>query len=115
MSTTPRKPDLTETSPMDPSAVPPPSAPGGNGSINNPPPEAPPTPGGPDDDSRDERFRKDKQATNIDTIIGRLVVDQGLATSEEVHQVFEQVRAADDPNQRSLSHRLVSDRVITPR
>ncbi|MGD9688745.1 MAG: serine/threonine protein kinase [Phycisphaerales bacterium] len=114
MTAQPRKPDLSETSPMDPAAAPPPSHPphtaaGDNGNFNNPPLDAPPTPEG------EGEGRERKGNTNIDTIIGRLVVDQGLATSEEVQSVFELVRSAQDPNQASLSHKLVSSEVITKR
>ncbi len=60
--------------------------------------------------------RKTKGGTNIDTIIGRIVVDQGLATSEEVQHCMEQARTvATEGNQRSLSHLLVQNDYITTR
>lgn len=60
--------------------------------------------------------RKTKGGTNIDTIIGRIVVDQGLATSEEVQHCLEQARAQiQEGNQRSLSHLLVQNDYITGR
>jgi len=60
--------------------------------------------------------RKTKGGTNIDTIIGRIVVDQGLATSEEVQHCIEQVRVnVSEGNQRSLSHLLVQNDYITNR
>jgi serine/threonine-protein kinase len=60
--------------------------------------------------------RKTKGGTNIDTIIGRIVVDQGLATSEEVQHCMEQARTVNtESNQRSLSHLLVQNDYITTR
>ena len=60
--------------------------------------------------------RGPKASTNIDTIIGRLVVDQGFATPEEVQQCFEEVRSAVDiRNERSLAHQLVRNEFITKR
>jgi eukaryotic-like serine/threonine-protein kinase len=52
--------------------------------------------------------------SNIDTIVGRLVVEQGLATADEVAAV-RQKRTADDPNQRSLAELLVQESIITDR
>jgi len=123
MSTTPRKPDLTETSPLDPSAVPAPTPPAaslspsapGSGATQPPTGTQPVSLGSASSSPDDEGDGKTKGNTNIDTIIGRLVVDQGLATSEEVQTVFEQVRSAQDPNQASLAHRLVSSEIITKR
>ncbi len=60
--------------------------------------------------------RRTKGGTNIDTIIGRIVVDQGFATPEEVQHCMEQARATvQDGNQRSLSHLLVENDYITRR
>ncbi len=110
MSSTPRKPDLSETSPMDPSALP--SAVSVSGSGPGSKLVAPSL----DDDTAGG---KDKGATNIDTIIGRLVVDQGLATPEEVQAAFEEVRskggAQEDASQASLAHALVRKEFITKR
>lgn len=109
MTTPQKKPDLSETSPMDPASVPPQSA-GGGGNAVNPPSVALDAP---DPDEPDGK--KDKASTNIDTIIGKLVVDQGLATPEEVQSVFERVRSAQNPNQASLTDALVNSEVITRR
>lgn len=60
--------------------------------------------------------RKTKGGTNIDTIIGRIVVDQGFATPEEVQHCMEQARVTvHEGNQRSLSHLLVQNEYITTR
>lgn len=54
--------------------------------------------------------------TNIDTFLGRLVVDQGLATPEEVQQCLEQARGfVEDTNQRSLAELLIENDYITKR
>ncbi len=55
---------------------------------------------------------------NLDTVLGRLVVEQGLATAEEVQQCLEKQRqlAADgDPSQRSLTAVLIEKGVVTQR
>ncbi|MBX3357899.1 MAG: serine/threonine protein kinase [Phycisphaeraceae bacterium] len=99
MTQQPHRPDLTETSPMVGS---------GEGSQADLPalqPEGAVIGGG-----------KSKSGTNVDTIIGRIVVDQGLATSEEVQQCLEQKRSQlQDNNQKSLSELLVENDYITPR
>jgi len=57
-----------------------------------------------------------KGGSNIDTVIGRLVVDQGLATAEEVQHCLVQARqTAEDDNQRSLVHLLVRNDYVTKR
>ena len=58
-----------------------------------------------------------KGDTNLDTLIGRLVVDSGLATSEEVEHCFEQARSltSEDLGQRSLAHLLVENDYVTMR
>ncbi|MBL8991571.1 MAG: serine/threonine protein kinase, partial [Phycisphaerae bacterium] len=96
MTTPPRKQDLTETSPMDPASA--------EGSV--------PGLGGTGGADAKERTRS---SSNIDTIIGRIVVDQGLATSEEVQQCLELARSAMEENQRSLSELLVANEYITKR
>lgn len=55
------------------------------------------------------------QATNIDTIIGRVVVEQGLATSEQVAQCREKLRLHKeaDPNAGSLAELLVHAEYVT--
>ncbi|MGQ0629085.1 MAG: hypothetical protein ACT4PL_13430, partial [Phycisphaerales bacterium] len=85
MTSPPQKPDLTETSPMDPATIIGTDRPA-TGRIDSA--------GSPSDDPGASRGPNAKGNTNIDTIIGRLVVDQGFATSEEVQQCFEQVRSS---------------------
>ncbi|MFN7020417.1 MAG: serine/threonine-protein kinase [Phycisphaerales bacterium] len=59
---------------------------------------------------------KTKGGTNIDTIIGKIVVDQGLATPEEVQQCMEMARASSqDGNSKSLPILLVENDYITRR
>jgi eukaryotic-like serine/threonine-protein kinase len=97
-----RRPDLSETSPMDSkaraeaeSAVPMDlSAPPLSGSTKG----------------------KTKSGSNVDTIIGKYVVDQGLATSEEVQQCIEQARqTATDGNSKSVAQILLENEYITKR
>jgi serine/threonine-protein kinase len=55
---------------------------------------------------------------NLDTVVGRLVVEQGLATDEEVEQVRKALKRASegsDPKQRSLVSALISQGVVTKR
>lgn len=57
-----------------------------------------------------------KGGTNIDTLVGRLVVDNGLATTEEVQQAIERARALrEDNNQASLVQILVDSEYVTKR
>lgn len=57
-----------------------------------------------------------KQGTNIDTMVGRLVIDQGLATAAEVRHCLELARQlAEDQNQRSLLELLVDNDYVTRR
>lgn len=57
-----------------------------------------------------------KQGTNVDTILGRLVIDQGLATPEEVQHCLAQSKSlAEDQNQRSLADLLVDNSYVTTR
>jgi eukaryotic-like serine/threonine-protein kinase len=57
-----------------------------------------------------------KGGTNVDTLIARLVVDNGLALPEEVQQCLEQAKVArEDKNQASLVQLLVSNEYITRR
>lgn len=60
---------------------------------------------------------KDARAsTNVDTLLGRVVVEQGLATSEEVQLCFEQQRQRlEGASERSLAELLVENRFITHR
>ncbi|MGH7130727.1 MAG: serine/threonine-protein kinase [Phycisphaerales bacterium] len=104
MTTPPRKADLSETSPMDPAAQPP----AGGSSI--PPIDLSVHTGIKDPNE------KTRSGTAVDTIIGRIVVDQGLALPEEVQQCLEQARqAVVDNNNRSLAELLVENEYITRR
>lgn len=99
------KPDLSETSPMDSRAnrdALQNSGTGGALSNSEPGINLP-------------RLRS-KGGTNVDTILGKVVVDVGLATSEEVQQCIEQARSlAQENNQRSLGDILVANDYITNR
>ncbi len=62
----------------------------------------------------------DATSTNVDTILGRMVVEQGLATSDEVkaamarqRQIMEHKDNEDDPRQMSLADILVTEGVVT--
>jgi len=73
-----------------------------------------PTP--PEDGQRLPSRDRTKGGTNVDTIIGKIVVDQGLATSEEVQQCIEQARLLiQENNHRSLAELLVENDYITKR
>ncbi|HYE01595.1 MAG TPA: serine/threonine-protein kinase [Phycisphaerales bacterium] len=67
-------------------------------------------------ETRSGRASKTKGGTNVDTIIGKVVVDQGLATPEEVQQCLEQARLlAQEESQKSLGDLLVANEYITRR
>src|SRR5512141_1770502 len=53
-------------------------------------------------------------SANLDTEVGRVVVDMGLATRSEIDFCREQQKQASDPNQRSLADLLVEHNFITP-
>src|SRR3954467_3427709 len=50
---------------------------------------------------------------NLDTEVGRVVVDTGLATRTEIDFCREQQKQSSDPNQRSLGDMLVEHNFIT--
>src|SRR5689334_12536793 len=52
-------------------------------------------------------------SANLDTEVGKLVIDTGLATSSEIDYCREQAKQASDPNQRSLADLLVEHSFIT--
>jgi len=57
-----------------------------------------------------------KSATNVDTMLGKTVVDMGLATSDEVTDMLAlQQQLAEGGNERSLADVLVANGVITER
>jgi eukaryotic-like serine/threonine-protein kinase len=69
-------------------------------------------PGGGDDLEREAA----KAGTNVDTFVGKLVVDQGLATPEEVEHCIQQSKMmAEEKNQRSLLDLLVNNEYVTRR
>src|SRR5438067_4610927 len=52
-------------------------------------------------------------ASTLDTEVGKVVIDLGLATRTEVDFCREQQKQASDPNQRSLADLLVENSFIT--
>src|SRR3954469_17581120 len=52
-------------------------------------------------------------SSNLDTEVGKVVVDLGLATRTEIEYCREQQKQASDPNQRSLADLLVENNFIT--
>src|SRR5215213_7550259 len=50
---------------------------------------------------------------NLDTEVGRVVVETGLATRTEIDFCREQQKQSSDPNQRSLADLLVDNQFIT--
>src|SRR5882757_1937089 len=53
-------------------------------------------------------------ANNLDTEVGKLVLDLGLVTSTELGFCREQQKQVSDPNQRSLADLLVENGFVTP-
>ncbi len=92
MSQSRRKQDLTETSPMDSKAT-------------------------ADADRRAREEANNQTRANVDTILGKMVIDQGLATENEVAHCLEQARHAQqaEDNDRSLALLLVKNDYITQR
>ncbi|MEM9066632.1 MAG: serine/threonine-protein kinase [Planctomycetota bacterium] len=57
-----------------------------------------------------------KGGTNMDTLVGRLVVEQGLATKDEVQHALDRAKTdAAEANQKSLAQMLVDQRFVTER
>ena len=52
-------------------------------------------------------------STNLDTEVGKLALDSGLATQTEIEFCREQQKQSSDPNQRSLADLLVENAFIT--
>src|SRR5213595_3985266 len=52
-------------------------------------------------------------STNLDTEVGKVVVDTGLATRSEIEFCREQQKQSSDPNQRSLADVLIEHNFIT--
>src|SRR5882724_10719136 len=67
--------------------------------------------------SRERMSQSDSKAvglsSNLDTEIGRVVVDMGLATRTEIDFCREQQKQSSDPNQRSIADLLVEHSFIT--
>src|SRR5689334_3860867 len=53
-------------------------------------------------------------SASLDTEVGKVVVDMGLATRSEIDFCREQQKQSSDPNQRSLADLLVDHQFITP-
>jgi len=51
---------------------------------------------------------------SLDTEVGRVIVDSGLATQTEVEYCREQQKSSSDPSQRSIADLLVEHAFITP-
>ena len=56
----------------------------------------------------------DCTTTNLDTEVGKLVIDLGLATAAELEFCREQQKQSSDPNHRSLADLLVENNFVTP-
>src|SRR5436309_11208182 len=52
-------------------------------------------------------------SASLDTEVGKVVVDMGLATRTEIEFCREQQKQASDPNQRSLADLLIENNFIT--
>lgn len=114
MSQDPRQPDLADTSrlrtPAGTNGAPGASAMGGTGNFSVGSGSTGPV-------SSDAVLQEiAKQGTNVDSIVGRLVIDQGLATAEEVqHCLALAKQASEDKNQASLADLLVNNEYVTRR
>lgn len=69
----------------------------------------------PSDSRGDSRAGSKAGTTNVDTILGKLVVEKGLATPEEVDAARDKLRGAEDPGSTSLAQMLLSESFITRR
>jgi tRNA A-37 threonylcarbamoyl transferase component Bud32 len=112
MSQAPRDSDLTGTSPLagadETAALSQSALPMGSA--------APMTPAPPVADTEAALEEAAKSGTNIDTLVGRLVVDNGLATPEEVQHAIEKAKALrEENNQASLVQILVDSEYVTKR
>ena len=55
-------------------------------------------------------------STNVDTVLGRTIVEMGLATSQEVNDCVQlQSQLAQENNQRSLADLMISSGIVTER
>lgn len=110
MTRSPSDPDLSETSPLGRSG-------GGDTAPLQVDPSPPPAPVPISPQAAEAQLQElSKGGSNIDTLVGRLVVDQGLATSEEVQHCLEAARAMrEEHNERSLVQLLVDNEYVTKR
>jgi serine/threonine protein kinase len=96
--------DLSETSPM--------KGDGDDTATAPPPPEARVTL----KEAEDAVQEVAKGSTNVDTLVSKLVVDQGLATNEEVQHCLEKAKQLrEENNQASLVQLLVDNEYVTKR
>ena len=51
--------------------------------------------------------------SSTESVLGRLVVERGLATPDEIQLAIERYRETEDPNQSSLAHFLISEGIVT--
>ena len=66
--------------------------------------------------SEADRRNRSGDSTNLDSILGRVVVEQGLTTPEEVHLCLEQQRQrVDDAKENSLAELLLENSFLTRR
>jgi len=102
MSSGSKHPDMSETSPVSKADT----APLSNSAVPPPSVEA----------VQESLQEAAKGGTNIDTLVGRLVVDNGLATAEEVQHCLELAKVGrEDQNARSLVELLVDQEYVTRR
>ena len=55
------------------------------------------------------------EATKMDTLLGRMVVDKGLATADDVDRCMESLREGSGAGQKSLAQALIDSGVVTQR
>ena len=114
MSSTPRQTDLTETSPL--ARAEDTAAPGQPGSSGTKTAFGVPTPPISEREAEEALQEVAKAGTNVDTLVGKLVVDQGLATQEEVYHCLERAKQLrEENNQASLVQLLVNNEYVTKR
>jgi eukaryotic-like serine/threonine-protein kinase len=107
MSSTPRQTDLTETSPM--------ARAGDTAAMNDPSGVAGPPPIS-EKEAEEALQEVAKAGTNLDTLVGKLVIDQGLATPDEVQHCVEKAKQLrEENNQASLVQLLVNNEYVTKR
>lgn len=114
MTNKPRDSELSETSPLgraeDTQPVLPPDA--SRAPITPQPAKPPPTL----QDAEEALQEAAKSGTNVDTLVARLVIDNGLAMPEEVQHCLEKARSLrDENNQASLVQLLVDNEYVTRR